>query len=71
MCCARQKAADEYTFIVFIVLLAGFVVFIILLVPETKNKSFEEIASQYSKAKSPSKSSSPSSHSPSDEKNFV
>jgi len=66
-----QKAADEYTFIVFIVLLAGFVVFIILLVPETKNKSFEEIASQYSKAKSPSKSSSPSSHSPSDEKNFV
>ena len=38
----------EYTFIMFLVLtmlMIGFTVFVYLLVPETKNKTFEEIAS--------------------------
>jgi len=43
-----QNAAGDYTFIIFIVLLIGFVVFTYFYVPETKNKTFEEIAHQFS-----------------------
>lgn len=43
-----QKAADEYTFLIFVVLLIGFVIFTYFFVPETKNKTFEEIAHQFS-----------------------
>jgi len=43
-----QKAADEFTFLIFVVLLIGFVIFTYVFVPETKNKTFEEIAHQFS-----------------------
>ena len=46
-----QAALDQYTFIVFIVLLFLFLLFIILFVPETKNKTFEDIASTFTSAK--------------------
>lgn len=35
----------EYTFIIFLVLMIGFTIFVYFRVPETKNKTFEEIAS--------------------------
>ena len=44
----------QYTFIVFIVLLLFFLLFLFFFVPETKNKTFEEIASQFASSK-PSK----------------
>ena len=37
----------EYTFIIFLVLMIGFTIFVYFLVPETKNKTFEEIASMW------------------------
>jgi hypothetical protein len=40
-----QKLTKEYTFIIFLVLMIGFTIFVYFLVPETKNKTFEEIAS--------------------------
>lgn len=43
-----QNAAQQYTFVIFVVLLAGFTVFTYFFVPETKNKTFEEIAHQFS-----------------------
>jgi len=43
-----QSQAKEYTFAIFVVLLIGFVLFVYFFVPETKNKTFEEIAAKFS-----------------------
>lgn len=37
----------EYTFIIFLILMIGFTLFVFFKVPETKNKTFEEIASVF------------------------
>lgn len=42
-----QEAIKEYTFLIFLVLMIGFTAFVFFLVPETKNKTFEEIASAF------------------------
>jgi len=41
-----QKACHPYTFIIFIALLIVFLFFCIIFVPETRNKTFEEIAKE-------------------------
>uniref|UniRef100_A0A8C9ZSD9 Solute carrier family 2 member 2 n=1 Tax=Sander lucioperca TaxID=283035 RepID=A0A8C9ZSD9_SANLU len=46
-----QTWLDSYVFILFAVLLLGFAVFIYLRVPETKGKSFEEIAAVFQKGR--------------------
>ena len=38
----------NYVFTIFIVMLIGFLIFTYMFVPETKNKTFEEIANQFS-----------------------
>ena len=43
-----QEIAKDYTFVIFVVLLTGFTVLTYFYVPETKNKTFEEIAHQFS-----------------------
>ena len=43
-----QAKAKEYTFAIFVVCLIGFVLFVYFFVPETKNKTFEEIAAKFS-----------------------
>ena len=43
-----KSHAKEYTFAIFVVLLIGFVLFVYFFVPETKNKTFEEIAAKFS-----------------------
>ena len=48
MNCCLQAKLGNYTFIVFGVLLVLFIVFTKLRVPETKQKTFEEIADQFS-----------------------
>ena len=47
LCCVIQKAIKEYTFIIFLVLMILFTIFVYFKVPETKNKTFEEIASMF------------------------
>ncbi|ELT98295.1 hypothetical protein CAPTEDRAFT_170630, partial [Capitella teleta] len=42
-----QKAIKEYTFLIFLVLMIFFTAFVYFKVPETKNKTFEEIASMF------------------------
>jgi len=39
-----ERAMGCYVFVIFIVLLIGFLIFIIVFVPETRHKTFEEIA---------------------------
>lgn len=51
MRCVVQEWLKQYTFIVFIVFLFFFVLFLYFFVPETKNKTFDEIASQFASAK--------------------
>ena len=46
-----QAQMKQYTFLVFVVLLVLFVLFIIFFVPETKSKTFEEVASTFTSAK--------------------
>ena len=38
-----QKGIEEYTYIIFVVILIASIVFIFFFVPETKNRSFEEV----------------------------
>jgi len=42
-----QKLLSEYTFLIFLFLLMIFTAFVHRKVPETKNRTFEEIASQF------------------------
>lgn len=42
-----QQAIKEFTFILFLVLMIGFTTFVFFKAPETKNKTFEEIASLF------------------------
>ncbi|MCI4386246.1 hypothetical protein PGIGA_G00060020 [Pangasianodon gigas] len=44
-----EQLCDTYVFIIFVVLLFGFTVFTCLRVPETKGKTFEEIAALFQK----------------------
>lgn len=44
-----QAWLDSYVFVLFAVLLFGFVIFIYFRVPETKGKTFEEIAAVFHK----------------------
>ncbi|WAR13754.1 GTR1-like protein [Mya arenaria] len=39
-----QKAIESYTYLIFIVILVAAIIFIVIFVPETKNKTFDEIA---------------------------
>lgn len=47
-----QAWANQYTFVVFLVLMVGFTVFLYVYVPETKNKTVDEIASELSSRRS-------------------
>lgn len=42
-----QEACTSYTFLIFLVLMLGFTAFVFFKIPETKNKTFEEIANQF------------------------
>lgn len=42
-----QEIAGTYTFLIFLVLMIFFTIFVFFKVPETKNKTFEEIASRF------------------------
>jgi len=42
-----QKVLNEYTFLIFLGLMIFFTIFVVLKVPETKNKTFEEIAANF------------------------
>jgi len=44
---AMQKLLSEYTFLIFFFLMIIFTIFVYRKVPETKNRTFEEIASQF------------------------
>ena len=39
-----QKGIEEYTYVIFVVILIASIVFIFFFVPETKNRSFDDIA---------------------------
>jgi len=43
-----QDLTGNYVFTIFVILLIGFLLFTYIFVPETKNKTFEEIANQFS-----------------------
>ena len=53
-----QDGLEEYTYIVFSIILAAAIVFIFFFVPETKNKTFDEIANSiaFGRAKGEQKS---------------
>ena len=46
--CRVQEALQEYTFLLFFVMMVVFTVFVFFKVPETKGLTFEEIAHQFS-----------------------
>lgn len=48
MCLVSQDVTNDFTFLIFCVLLLFFVGFTFLCVPETKNLTFEEIAHKFS-----------------------
>lgn len=54
---SHQAWLDCYVFILFAVLLFGFTVFIYFRVPETKGKTFEEIAAMFQKKRKTRKDS--------------
>lgn len=39
-----QKGIGAYTYLIFIVILVASIIFIVIFVPETKNKTFDEVA---------------------------
>ena len=42
-----QEAAENYTFVIFLIMMIGFTMFVFFKVPETKGKTIEEIAGKF------------------------
>ena len=44
-----QDAMDAYVFVIFMVIQLGFIVYVFFVVPETKNRTVEDITSKFRK----------------------